>query len=372
MFTKWWTGNLSRGKRGRLIRATAVLTAATVLASGCALLPDETVEEEIPNITAPRISQKPEYEVTTSTLEQKVSGIGKIMSMKEETVFFPETALSGQLRIKEIYVSTGDTVTEGDLIAELEVKELTDQLRQKELQFKRRELEMKQTLRNRNEMTEEEYEQAVIDFEIERQDIVKLREDIEAAKLRAPFTGTIVSVSAQKGQTIQAYDEVALIADLTQLTVAAKLSVEDLKKIAPGLPATVDINANGTFTGTVQRLPVQNQDNNNSGGGRYNPYNPPNQQNQESIDDYLLVTVEGLPSEIQRGTPLSVSVVTDRRENAVVIPPSTLRTYGGRTYVQVVEEDGTKREVDVEVGLQTSTQVQIVKGLEPGQKVVGK
>lgn len=371
MFTKWWTGNLSQGKRSRMLKATVVLTAVTMLASGCALLPDETVEEEIPNIAAPKISQKPEYEVTTDTLELKVSGIGKIMSLKEETLFFPESAQSGQLRIKEIYVSSGDSVTEGDVIAELEVKDLTDQLRQKELQFKRRELEMKQTLRNRNEMTDEEYEQAVIDFEIERQDIVKLREDIEAAKLRAPFSGTIVSVATQKGQTIQAYDEVALIADLTQLTIAAKMSVEDLKKIAPGLPATVDINANGSFTGTVERLPVQDQDNNNNNNGRYNPYNP-NQQKKESIDDFVLVTVAGLPSEIQRGTPLSVSVVTERRENAVVIPPSTLRTYGGRTYVQVVEGDGTKREVDVEVGLQTSTQVQIVKGLEPGQKVVGK
>jgi len=56
----------------------------------------------------------------------------------------------------------------------------------------------------------------------------------------------------------------------------------------------------------------------------------------------------------------------------VVIPPSALRTLSGRYYVQVVEADGTKREVDVEVGQQTATQVEIIKGLEPGQKVVGK
>ncbi len=368
MFTKWWTGNLSQGKYSRLLKSAAVMTAVAVFASGCALLPDETIEEDIPNITAPKISQKPEYNVTTSTLELKVSGIGKVMSMREESLFFPESG-SGELRVKELYVSSGDAVAEGDVIAELEVKDLQDQLRRKELEFKQRELDMKQTLRNRSEMSDEEYEQAVIDFEIERQDIVELREDIEAAKLRAPFSGTIVSVSAEKGQTVQAYEEVALIADLSQLTVAAKMSVEDLKKIAPGLPANVDINANGSFSGIVDRLPVQNDDNNNNGGGRY--YNP-NQNDKETIDDFMLVRVDGLPADIQRGTPLSVSVVTERKEDAVVIPPSTLRTYGGRTYVQVVEEDGTKREVDIEVGLQTSTEVEVVKGLEPGQKVVGK
>ncbi|MNJ71971.1 macrolide transporter subunit MacA [compost metagenome] len=66
-----------------------------------------------------------------------------------------------------------------------------------------------------------------------------------------------------------------------------------------------------------------------------------------------------------------MSIITKRTENAVVIPPSTLRSIGARTYVQVVDENG-KREVDVEVGQQTPTQVEILQGLEPGQKVVGR
>jgi macrolide-specific efflux system membrane fusion protein len=64
--------------------------------------------------------------------------------------------------------------------------------------------------------------------------------------------------------------------------------------------------------------------------------------------------------------------VTNKKENATVIPSAALRTYAGRNYVQVVDPNGIKSEVDVEVGQQTSTLVEIIKGLSPGQKVVGK
>ena len=74
---------------------------------------------------------------------------------------------------------------------------------------------------------------------------------------------------------------------------------------------------------------------------------------------------------MNRGTPLSINIITKRTENAIVIPPSTLRSIGSRTYVQVIDAEG-KREVDVEVGQQTSTKIEILKGLKPGQKVVGR
>jgi macrolide-specific efflux system membrane fusion protein len=85
----------------------------------------------------------------------------------------------------------------------------------------------------------------------------------------------------------------------------------------------------------------------------------------------MIIDLKELSKKISRGTPLSINIITKRKENVVVIPPSTLRTIGSRTYVQVVDADG-KREVDVEVGQQTATQVEIISGLTPGQKVVGR
>ncbi|MNC75032.1 macrolide transporter subunit MacA [compost metagenome] len=86
----------------------------------------------------------------------------------------------------------------------------------------------------------------------------------------------------------------------------------------------------------------------------------------------MIIELDKWPKDVERGRPLSVKIVTQRKENATLIPISALRSVGSRTYVQVIEDDGSKREVDVEVGLQDSTDLEILKGLTPGQKVVGR
>lgn len=368
MYTKWWTANSHLKKP--LYKQLSFILALSVLiivSSGCALLPDEEAEEVLPAITPPKLSERPQYEVTTETLVTRVRGTGKMMSLQEEQLFF----VQDNLRIQEIYVRTGDTVEAGQVIAELDVTELQNELRRKRLQFRQNELDMKMTLRRANEMTSEELEQAKIDFELARNDIVELEEKIAQSQLRAPFAGTIVSVSMNRGDTSKAYESVAVLADLTKLTVAAKFNDNDLQQIALGMDAEVDINTAGVHTGQVERLPVEDNDN-NSGGGGYYPFPPYQNNQQESIDDYLIVELPEIPEGVTRGTPLSVSIIVRVKEDVVVIPPSALRSYGGRNYVQVVDEDGNRREVDVEIGQRTSTLVEIIKGLEPGQKVVGR
>jgi macrolide-specific efflux system membrane fusion protein len=370
MSTKWWTENLSINPERRTLpvlrKIAAFAVGLTLLAAsaGCALLPDEMQEEDIPTITPPKLSEKPTYTVTSETIETKVRGSGKIMSMREEPLFF--TTDNG--RVKAVHVQVGQEVAAGDLIAELDVTQLENELRQQRLQFRSEELNMKQILRKADEMSEEELEQAKINFELKRTALVELEEKIAKAKLTAPFDGTIVSVAVKPGDTVQAYGTVAVLADMSQLTVAVEMSRDNLQKIAVGMEATVDINAHGSHKGKVMRLPVKKNDPNNN----WDPWNPNPGSSIDSTDNYVLIELDNFPPEVARETPLSAAVVVERKENAVVIPPAALRTYGGRTYVQIVEEDGTKREVDVEVGLQTSTQVEIIKGLEPGMKVVGR
>ena len=135
------------------------------------------------------------------------------------------------------------------------------------------------------------------------------------------------------------------------------------------MPVVVDINNAGQIKGKVKQLPViEKEDPNNGNGG--NPGG--GTQRPERPEDFLTVDLEQMPKNVTRGTPLSINIITQRKENVIVIPPSTLRSIGSRTYVQVVDSNGSKREVDVEVGQQTSTEIEIIKGLTPGQKVVGR
>ncbi|OBR64962.1 efflux transporter periplasmic adaptor subunit [Paenibacillus oryzae] len=355
MSMKWWTESLF--KRSMII----ALSASLAFTSGCALLPDEKEEEVLPEIVPAQISKKPEYEVKTKDLNTEISLIGKLISLEEETMHF---TLDGK-NLKELYIKVGDKVQAGDVIAELDVEELKKSLRLERISFKAQENEMKQTLRERDEMDPLDFETKQIAFEEKRQKLADLEEEINKAVLYAPFSGTIVSVTAKKGDVIKKYAPIAIVADTALITPASKLTKNELEKVAPGMEALVSISNVGNFVGKVKTLPVKSEENNNNGGGS------DGENKLERPEDFMLIDVKDLPAGLNRGTPISIKVITKRTKDAIVIPPSALRSIGSRTYVQVVDEDG-KREVDVEVGQQTAVDVEILQGLKPGQKVVGR
>jgi membrane fusion protein, macrolide-specific efflux system len=374
MFTRWWTENSFPKHKSLLWRSgtALLLCAALAVTSGCGLLPKEEEEEVLPAITPPKLSKKPEYTVRQDKFELLVRGSGRLMATKEEALFFTEE----NKRVKEVHVQAGDPVEAGQLLVELDVTDLESQLRQKRLQSRSDELAMIEKLRKADELSAEELERSKIDFELKKEEVRKLEEQVAKARLTAPFSGTVASMYVKKGDQVKAYDTIAIVADMSQLTVAAELSADDLKKVAVGMEAIVDINGIGKLNGKVKQLPNPDKKNtNNNNGGYYDPWfggGVPQNQEKDSIDKYMIIELNEFPQNANRGTPLSVSVVTQRKENAILIPLSALRTISGRNYVQVVDDQGNKREVDVEIGQQTATDVEIVKGLTAGQKVVGR
>ena len=69
------------------------------------------------------------------------------------------------------------------------------------------------------------------------------------------------------------------------------------------------------------------------------------------------------------GDYASLSVTLAKKEDVIVLPRRVVRSYLGRRYVQILE-DGLVKERDVQTGLETPTEVEIVRGLEPGQQVI--
>ncbi|HZG76636.1 MAG TPA: biotin/lipoyl-binding protein, partial [Paenibacillus sp.] len=195
MSMRWWTVDSKRLNRSARIALALSLAAALAVTSGCSLLPKEAEEEVLPTITPPKLSEKPTYDVRVEKMEQKVQGIGKIMSLNEVNLFFTPSGEAGgdSFRIKEVYVKSGDTVEAGALIAELDVADKQRELRRAKLEFRQEELKMIEILRKADEYEPEELEQLKVDFELKRTTLVELEETIANAKLTAPFDGSIVS-----------------------------------------------------------------------------------------------------------------------------------------------------------------------------------
>ncbi|MDD4797030.1 MAG: RND transporter, partial [Eubacteriales bacterium] len=64
-----------------------------------------------------------------------------------------------------------------------------------------------------------------------------------------------------------------------------------------------------------------------------------------------------------------VKAIVSSSHDALVIPRNVILTDGNRRFVQVLE-DGVKAERDIKLGLETSTQAEVLEGLSEGELVI--
>ena len=67
----------------------------------------------------------------------------------------------------------------------------------------------------------------------------------------------------------------------------------------------------------------------------------------------------------------TAAVVTDRADDAVLVPSLAIKTVGGQQVVSVLGPDGkTQTNVPVQVGITNGSQTQVLSGLKGGETVV--
>lgn len=327
-----------------------LLLLSAILLGGCGMLPKADQAELLDLIEPPAIAEKPVYTAARGTIEKKSSGTGKVMTDPTASLHFTEEGR----KVKAVGIAVGDRVKKGQVLAELDTDDLEIQMLRKEVEIRRKELDIIAALRGD---TGEEADRKLAEREMAllQAEMAELRDKRDGSRLIAPFDGEVTSLAIEPGDAIPAYESAAVVSDLSGRVAAVKFGSDALAAIAVGMEAVIDLNGVGERIGRVARLPVD----------------PDAGEEEGNLDAYVLIGLDSYEG-IAVGTPLSAAIVTKRREDTVLIPPSALRTHAGRTYVQAVDESGSKREIDVEVGMTTATEIEIVKGLEAGQQVVGQ
>jgi multidrug efflux pump subunit AcrA (membrane-fusion protein) len=67
-----------------------------------------------------------------------------------------------------------------------------------------------------------------------------------------------------------------------------------------------------------------------------------------------------------------VVVNTINKDNAVCVPTNAIVPKGARSVVYVVDEENRAREREVEIGIENTTYVEIIKGVSVGEEVITK
>ena len=202
--------------------------------------------------------------VRRGSLELSVSALGTIQPHRYVDV---GAQVSGQIR--HIAVQAGDTVVKGDLLVEIDAAvqlatvnanratleslraQLTEQ--QAELDLAMSKSARQQRLHRQEATSVELLEDAQARLRITRARVASLTAQIAGAqstlegneallgytRIYAPMDGTIITLEAREGQTLNAtYQTPKLLrlADLTRMTVWTEVSEADVGRVKPGMP----------------------------------------------------------------------------------------------------------------------------------------
>lgn len=178
----------------------------------------------------------------------------------------------------------------------------------------------------------------------------------EAVELRAPFAGQVLSLGIAPGSSIKAFQAVVTLADPAKLEIRAIPSADDLSRLGIGQVATVRLSslAGQEWVGHITNLPLAVNATASEIGQDPSVH--------LSLDDSsVLLTL---------GDAATVLVTIETRENVLWLPPAALRAFQGENFV-FIEMNNVQRRVNVTLGVQSAERVEILSGLEEGQKVVG-
>jgi RND family efflux transporter MFP subunit len=183
-----------------------------------------------------------------------------------------------------------------------------------------------------------------------------LETQLAASKLVAPFDGIVTDTRGREGDQVNAYVPIVTVANPRTILVAVELNQQDLAKVKLGQAGTLKLDQfkGQLFDTKVIGLP---------------------QQTSGPMPEALKRTVKlefTAPGQVDLGTLVNVAILTQKKDDVLMVPNAAVRRFGGRKYVQLVVENNRKREVDVEVGIQTDSDSEILKGVTEGQRVVSQ
>lgn len=392
----------------RVSNYLALLLAAVVL-SGCALLPagrtsQATTDEATPTpIPTPIVPTKPTYTVKRGEIVKATTFSGRISPVVQEDLFFQTDG-----RVRTIYAKRGDSVEEGQVIADLEIDDLERELTSAKLDLERAQVRLDEaqqdldydrqvaqvnlemeTLRLVSLQTQQPQDSNAVALQRKRLELAqialdrlshgvdpllendvaraklnvqKLESAVEKARIVAPFDGRLLSVSLSPGRPVEAFKPVVAIADVSELEVSADLLSTQVEDMVEGMPVSlVLVSRPGVeLTGEIRRLPYPY----GSGGSG---------QSVEEMDKSTRVSIDQSAADagFELGDLVRVTVELERKDDVLWVPPQALRTFDGRRFAVVQEEDAQRR-VDVTTGIQTQERVEVVEGLEEGQIVIGQ
>jgi multidrug efflux pump subunit AcrA (membrane-fusion protein) len=328
--------------------ALGVLLAASAAVSGCSLLPEEQAPLK-PPLVKPAQAEVKTIDAKLGSIVRQIAGSGTFVPTNIAYYQFKNGGV-----IEAVHVRAGSEVKRGDILVTLESEGIDVELLQRELEYERKRLAFEDAVKNGNER---QSRIARIDYELAKLLYDKSKVKAGNSVLRAEADGIVsYATDLMPGDRAEAGRVLAAVADPSGMRLALLASSNPvLADIKVGMEAEITFKGL-TLTGKVTQTPAT----------------APQTDDDRLREEYtrtLYIELDELPAEAVLGAMADVRIIAARRDNVIVVPKSGVRTYFGRTYVQVLDGE-RRREIDIETGLETATEYEIMQGIEEGMKII--
>lgn len=323
------------------MRTPVLLLALTALLGACGQAANGAgqAKREAPLVTVAAVSQ---YRFV-----EKIEAVGTAVANEQVTLAAPVTE-----RIVRLNFEDGAFITKGQIVAVLASGQESAQLAEAGARAR----EAEQQLARLNQLKARGFAtNSAVDSQIAlagqaNAQAAQARASIGDRVIRAPFSGWVSLRNISAGAVVQAGTEIATISDISKIKLDFAVPETMLARIATGqlIHARAAAWPDQPFTGTVATIdPV---------------LNPQTRS----------VTIRAiLPNGDRRLKPgmLLTVIIESEARMSLAVPELSVVGEGDQSFVYVLEGDTAKR-VRVRTGLRQDGLVEILSGLQPGQRVV--
>jgi macrolide-specific efflux system membrane fusion protein len=330
------------------------------------------------------------YETVAVKMGNIESLVGAVGTLTPRYSIDVGAQVSGQ--IIKLAVEPGAVIKKGDLLVEIDasIQQATVDAAYAELTAQRAQLSSRQAtatlaeqqfkrqaaLFKDNTTSEEAYHVAVANLKKAKADISELSAQIEQnisrlkgdearlgyTRIYAPMSGTVLSVAATQGQTLNATystPNILNIADLSTMTVKAKVAEADIRYIKTNMAVwftTLGDNVRRWHGKVRQILPA------------------PPESNDLTIFYTVLFDVDNADGRLMSGMTAQVSFVSAFVENVLIAPLSGLNAVADKNNVytvRVLESNEDKPQIrEITTGNQDIFNAEILDGLKQGSTII--
>jgi RND family efflux transporter MFP subunit len=327
--------------------AVAVIVAVFAVQSGCEWFRPQTPAMSVQTIRPKR-----------GEIVHKVTLPGNVMAYQEATLY---AKVAGYL--KTINVDKGDSVKEGELLAEIEAPEMLADLIKAKAEAEAAQLDYKRVTDAQKKASDLVVPQTVDAAKAKSGVAVAGLQRIETllsyAKITAPFSGVITKRWVDPGALIPAptssstSKSAAVVTLMDFSTVRIDVAIPDAEAplVKKDLPVTVTVSElpGRVFQGTITRFSYALDESTKTMATEIEISNP----------DLAL----------RPGMWAAVEIELQRKGNALLIPAEVLVTEKNKNSVFVVR-DGKAQKVSVTTGFDDGVNVEILKGCNPNDAII--